>query len=152
MGRQKTLLQYVALPPRLRKTYAEAGCHPLAWGFASPATPALATPSQVARGSGNSVDCSPGLTPWAKSWRPWRDSEFTEPSIAGFNFARHRRISILRRSNFDCRRQISLPALKRAIQIVNSIVGRSKSRLQGTNYEVVFSCAQRAQGIWSPRG
>ena len=26
-------------------------CRPLAWGFASPATPALATPSQVARGS-----------------------------------------------------------------------------------------------------
>ena len=107
-------------------------------------------PTRCARGSGNSVDCSPGLTPWAKSWRPWRDSEFTEPSIAGFNFARPRRISILRRSNFDCRRQISLPALKRAIQIVNSIVGRSKSRLQGTNDEVVFSCAQRAQGIWSP--
>ena len=34
----------------------------------------------------------------------------TELSNAGFNFDRSRQISILRRSYFDCQRQISLPA------------------------------------------
>ena len=60
-------------------------------------------------------------------WLPpaLRVQKFTEPSNAGFNFARPRRISILRRS-------------------------AEMYKGQGTMYKLKASCAQRAQGIWSP--
>ena len=64
-------------------------CHPLTWGFAPPATPALATPSQVVRGSGHSLFHTEGsaadaAAPWALLlWRPagGRGSKFRGRSV-----------------------------------------------------------------------
>ena len=85
-------------------------------GRCSIAKPPFLPPTRCARGSGYVFLVFPRLTPWAKELPSLNGTpNSTEPSNAGFNFTRHRRISILRRSNFNCRRQISLPAHRRAM-------------------------------------
>ena len=60
-------------------------CHPLTWGFASPATPALATPSQVVRGSVHSLFHTQGfrLRPagYAETGTPWASVLATPPDV-----------------------------------------------------------------------